>query len=355
MWDLTKAPRYINVYNSIYFPSTDFLATPVPGWPNRYATPGTVNGDTNDSHATTVGPYLQATWKPVEKFNVVTGVRYDHISSDVKDPLTSPVTHDSISVWIPSYNGSLIFKPSPVSSVYATYNYSQNTSGAVGNGGGITGWDGSGTFLDKQNFTQPSELFEIGTKYALSQNKVFLNFAVYDQKRTAKSTSSTSIQKFHAKGFEAELNYQPNKHLYATLSYSYIDANVTAPFQSDGGIALLPTEGIDYAKVHQVSGLPKSSINGLISYNFENGWGFSANTLITGPIKNNYAGTLVIPTQYEIDASIWYHYNKAWDYRVSVGNLTDQKNWAPPNAVYGNASILALAGTTVSFNAKYNF
>ena len=34
-------------------------------------------------------------------------------------------------------------KPTPQSSVYVTYNYSKNTSGAVGNGGGITGWAGA--------------------------------------------------------------------------------------------------------------------------------------------------------------------------------------------------------------------
>ena len=41
--------------------------------------------------------------------------------------------------------------------------------------------------------------------------------------------------------------------------------------------------------------------------------------------------------------------------RVNVSNLTDEKNWAPPNAVYGNASILALPGTQVRFTAKYSF
>jgi len=352
VWDLTKDHKYIDVYNSIYFPNP-FTSFPVPGWPGRYATDGVTNGDTNHSHATTVGPYAQATWKPVEKFSIVTGGRLDHFSADVTDPLSTPVAHDSISVWIPSYNGSLVYKTTDTSSAYFTYNYSKNTSGAVGNGGGITGW-GGGPTLDKQNFLQPSDLFELGTKYALDHNKVFLSFAFYDQKRTAKSTSSTVIQKFHAKGFEAEVNYQPNKHVYATLSYSYIDATVTAPFQSDGGIALLPTQGIDYSKIRQVSGLPKHSFNGLLSYSLDNGWGFSTDAQVTSSINNNYAGTLVIPTQYNIDGSIWYRTKKV-EYRLSVGNVTNEKNWAPPNAVYGNGSILALAGTTFSFNVKYNF
>ncbi len=353
VWDITQNLNFVNVYNADAFYGR-FVGQPVPGWPNRYATQGTINGDTNDSHMSTIGPFFQATWKLMDKLSLVTGVRYDFLNADVKDPLTSPVVHDTISVDDASYNGSLVFKATPASSYYFTYNFCQNTSGAVGNGGGITGWDGTGTFLDKENFQQPSELYELGAKYALMQNKVFLNFAVYDQKRTAKSTSSTVIQKFHAKGFEAELNYQPDKHLYATISYSYIDATVTAPFQSDGGIDLLPTEGIDYDNIHEVSGLPKSSGNVLVSYSFDSGWGISSGIQVTSPINNNYAGTLVIPTQYNLDASIWYHY-KHWDYRVSVGNVTDQKNWAPPNPVYGNASILANPGTTVSFNVKYNF
>ncbi|MDB6166678.1 MAG: fpvA 3 [Lacunisphaera sp.] len=353
VWDLTKDLNFVNVYNATAFAGR-FVGQPVPGWPGRYATQGAINGDTNDSHGTTIGPFFQATWKLTDKFNVVTGVRYDHLSANVKDPLGPFYAHDTISVWDPNYNGSVIFKPTTTTSIYATYNYSKNTAGAVGNGGGITGWDGTGTFLDKQNFLQPSELFEVGSKYALAHDTVFLNFAFYNQTRTSKSTSSTVIQKFKAQGFEAELNYQPNKKLYTALSYSYIDATVTAPFQSDGGIALLPTEGIDYANIHQVSGLPKHSFNGLVSYTLDNGWAFTVNTLITGEINNNYAGTLVIPWQYELDGSVSYRW-KQWFLRLSINNLTDQNNWAPPNAVYGNASIFALPGTTLAFNIKYSF
>jgi len=147
------------------------------------------------------------------------------------------------------------------------------------------------------------------------------------------------------------LNYQPSSKLYATLSYSFIDATTTAGFQSDGGV------GLFYASKSgegQASGLPKSQINGLISYSLGHGWGISSNFLVTSTINNNFAATLEIPWQYEIDASVTYH-TKKWDYRLSVGNVTDAENWAPPNAVYGNASILALAGTTVSFTAKFNF
>lgn len=351
VWDITKDHSYINVYNSIDYAKNHGF--PIPGWPNRYAEPGLFNGDTNDSHGTTVGPFAQGTYKVNDQFNIVGGLRYDYFKAHVREPLLPPFPEADISVWLPNVNGSLVYKPTSVSSVYFTYNYSRNTSGAVGNGGGITGWNGAGSALDKESFQQPSTLYELGTKYSLMNGKVFLNFAVYDQKRTSKSTSSTVIQTYRYKGFETELNYQPDKHLYATLSYSYIDAESSAPFQSDGGIGALPGETAIYA-TRQVSGLPKHLFNGLVSYTFDNGFGFSANTVVTGEMNNNFAGTLVIPMQYTLDVGASYKYKK-WDFHATVLNATNEENWSPPNAVYGNASILALPGTQLQFTVKYSF
>jgi len=360
VWDLTQDHNYINVYNSVAFESGG-RGYAIPGWPGRFAQPGIFNGDTNDSKGTTIGPFAQGTWNVNSKFSVVGGVRYDFFHAEVREPLAEWHPEDEIDVTLPNYNASLIYKLTPTSSVYATYNYSKNTSGAVGNGGGITGWNAAGDALDKELFQQPSELIELGTKYALKGNTVFLNFAVYDQKRTAKSTSSTVIQEYRYKGFEAEVNYQPNKHIYATMSYSYIDAEASAGFQYGlfGGAGELPPGNatnatVPIGTVTKLSGLPEHQFNALFSYNFDNGFGLTANTVVTGEINNNVSGSVVIPVQYTIDVGASYKY-KTWDFRAQVLNATDEENWSPPNAVYGNGSILALPGTQVQFTAKYSF
>ena len=360
VWDLTKDHNYINVYNSADFYGR-FVGQPIPGYPNRYATQGTINGDTNDSSGTTVGPYFQSTWKYVPNLDIVTGGRLDHLKANVKDPIGPFYSHDSISVWIPNYNLSLVYKTTKTSSVYVTYNYSKNTSGAVGNGGGITGWNDAGTALDKQKFLQPSKLFEVGTKYSLVNNTLFLNFAAFQQERTAKATSSTVIQKFKSKGFEAELNYQPNKHLYTTISYSYIDATVTDPgeYPFFGGFAEIPPGNLAnpvavFGSVQSVPGLPNNLFNGLVSWSTDSGWSYTANILVTGKMPANFTGSLEIPMQYSIDFSTAYHY-KSWDYRLSISNLTNEDNWSPAQQIYGNGSILALPGTQFSFTAKYSF
>ena len=357
-WDVTKDHNFINVYNSIDFAKNKGF--PIPGWPNRFAQPGLFNGDTNDSSGTTVGAFTQGTWKVSEEFNVVGGLRFDRFNAKVREPLLPPFPEANISVWLPNVNGSAVYKASANSSVYFTYNFSKNTSGAVGNGGGITGWNAAGSGLDRESFQQPSTLYELGTKYSLANGKVFLNFAVYDQKRTAKSTSSTVIQNFRYKGFESEINFQPNKRLYATASYSYIDAESSAGFQYGlfGGASEVPPANkgatIPIGTVKQVSGLPQHLFNGLVSYSFDNGFGLNTNIVVTGEMNNNSSGSLVIPMQYTLDAGASYKYKK-WDFRVSVLNATNEENWSPPNAVYGNGSILALPGTQVQFTVKLSF
>jgi catecholate siderophore receptor len=366
VWDITKDHAWINVYNSSAFYGR-FVGQPIPGWPDRYATPGVINGDTNDSSATTVGPFAQGSWDITDAFTIKAGGRLDFFRAKVREPLTPFLVggdgSKKINVTIPNYNGSVIFKPTANSSVYFTYNKSENTSGAVGNGGGITGWaegPGGTYFLDKENFKQPSELFELGTKYSLNDGKVFLNFAVYDQKRSAKATSSTIIQQFRYKGFESEVNFQPSKRLYATLSYSYIDAESSSPFTYGlfGGATELPPGNsngtIPIGTITKVSGLPSHLFNALISYKFSNGFGVSANTVVTGEMNNNAAGTLVIPTQYTLDLGATYSY-RDWEFHVAVLNATDEENWSPPNSVYGNGSILALPGTQIQLTAKYSF
>lgn len=357
-WDLTKDHNFINVYNSIDFAKNHGF--PIPGWPNRFAQPGLFNGDTNDSRGTTVGAFAQGTWKASEQFNVVGGLRFDRFNAKVREPLLPPFQEASISVWLPNVNGSVVYKASANSSVYFTYNFSKNTSGAVGNGGGITGWNAAGNGLDRESFQQPSTLYELGTKYSLANGKVFLNFAVYDQKRTAKSTSSTVIQNFRYKGFESEINFQPNKRLYATASYSYIDAESSAGFQYGlfGGASEVPPANkgatIPIGTVKQVSGLPQHLFNGLVSYSFDNGFGLNTNIVVTGEMNNNSSGSLVIPMQYTLDTGASYKYKK-WDFRVSVLNATNEENWSPPNAVYGNGSVLALPGTQLQFTVKMSF
>src|SRR5208337_689159 len=121
------------------------------GFQDRYATPSlgsfgpgsgnggglyfNLNNDTNDSDAESIAPYFQATWKLSESFNLVTGARLDVIHAQTRDPFYPASA--SIEAGEPNMNISLVDKITPGFTTYVTYNYSQNYTDDLADGGGF--------------------------------------------------------------------------------------------------------------------------------------------------------------------------------------------------------------------------
>jgi catecholate siderophore receptor len=285
---------------------------------------------------------------------------------------------------LPNVNGSLSHKTKQNWTNYFTYNYSRNTAGAEGNGGGYlltkTRNDGNGNIpigIDKDSYQTPASLFEVGSKLSLMNGKLFLGAALYDQKFSRKPQGSDAVE-YHYKGAEFEINYQPNKNFYTTFSYGVIIGEVEATGFQAGRETITGTN--DYLFVPGVftggttnqipgtnsqaayanksnvraQGLPKHQFNALMSYTFDNGFGASINGTLHSEINNNWAGTIVIPWQFEIDTSLFYTY-KNWNFRLAILNVTDEFNFAPPNGVYGNESILIEEGLRSELTVTYKF
>ena len=375
VWDLTKPRSGIDATRSVNFvPST----IEVPGWPGRYATAGTYEGDTNKSSLTQTGLFLQDNIKLTDKFALDLGGRLDYVSAKSNDPLAFGVFNDPSTpgddvarfdetTTLPNANGSLTYAITPKLKSYVTYNYSENYGGAVGNGGGI-----KPTSI-KDDLNQPSTLWELGAKQALLDNKLFLGTAVFHQERVATQLDGTS-RNFTYEGFEIELNYQPSKNFFATLSYSYLDASSDRPQFDVGNVAYYDgtgslSDGSNYAPhpdnvrffqadkgtgKYRIQGLPRNLWNAIASYKWDNGFGLTAGLLVHTDIANNVAGTLVIPAQYTLDLTGFYE-TKTWFTRLAVLNATDEKNWGPPNYVYGNESILAELPIRAELTVGYKF
>ncbi|MBC8009990.1 MAG: TonB-dependent receptor [Burkholderiales bacterium] len=372
VWDLTQDHNFIDVNRSTIigpgfaapfgpygFQQTvaDGVRLPVPGYPGRYASPGTFNGDTNDSYSLSASPFVQTDYKVTNKLTAVAGGRIDFLHVNSVDPLYPSFLppdgrETSETVGLPNVNGSLLYKVTPKMTSYFTYNYSRNTGGAIANGGGFS------PGFTSDSLSQPSDLFEVGSKWALMDNKLFVGVALYDQTRVVKPQNSTA-QPYHYQGAEFELNYQPNRNFFATFSYGAIDAEAAqAGFEAiNTDISSLYPEIQAYSGPGnvRVQGLPKHQFNALVSYTLDNGFGASLNGTLHSEINNNWAGTIVIPWQFEIDASVFYKTKKGFDYRLSVTNITDERNLAPPNGVYGNESILVLPGAQAEFTVSYSF
>ena len=361
VWDITRDRNFINVSNSVDWPgygggAFGFDGGPVPGFPGRVASSQLINGDTNDSSAHSLSPFFQSFYQINEKLSFIAGARVDMLDVTSEDPYTAD-SKRSIRVSLPNGNASLVYQATPELSIYATGNYSENTSGANGNGGGFAGLNqtGSEIHFNKSDFTQPSELIEFGAKREMMDGKLFVGGAVYHQTRSNKPINSP-VQTFTYQGVEMEFNYQPNRNFYTTFSVGYIDA--TTPGVGFEAINITPVAATEVQRAGpgktKIQGLPSFQMNGLVSYKFDNGWGLTFNGTFHNELNNNWAGTLVIPKQCEFDASVYYG-TDTWEARLAILNLTDEENWSPPNGTYGNESIVAEQGTRAELTLKYRF
>lgn len=367
VWDLTRPRSGIDAYRSAAFQASindpfGFGRVPVPGYTNRYYGQNTFSSDANESYSVALAPFVQADHDLTDKLTAVAGARVDLMHVNAREPFSG--NEDEVDLALPNVNGSLVYKATDKITTYGTYNYSHNTAGAEGNGGGylLTRTGGiAGAFaqsIDKESYTTPAELFEAGAKFSLLENKLFLGTAIFDQRFTRKSQGSAATE-YRYQGFEIELNYQPNRNFFATFGYSLIDGEVESSgfesFSTDIGTAGGETE-VRAANATNVraQGLPKNLFNALASYTLDNGLGFSLGAVVHSEINSNWAGTIVIPWQYELNTSVFYTYRN-WSARLSIFNLTDEWNWAPNNGIYGNESILLQPGVRGEFTLAYKF
>ena len=340
-WDLTLPRTDINYVNYV-------ADLPIPGHPGRLGTPGAINGDTGDTNTVQGGVFLQNEFR-FGPAAVLTGGRADFLYTHWTDPVTfGGKDSDDTTTVIPDANASLTYDITPKVTAYATFNYSQYTH--VGVGGGLT--PGSGFQYSANDFHNESFLEEGGIKASLLKDTLFLNFAGFHQTRGF-SGAGGAIVPIDAKGLEIEGNWQPNKNFYLTAGYTLTEAFLydespgfvsqlapidKLPVNADGTVTV-DTGGNLPVGTYRQPGLPEHLFNLLATYKFDFGLGASFNTVVSGPIHSDYTGDLKIPWQYTMDLTLFYTY-KRYEVRLALLNLTDQNNWAPPNPVYGDGSIL---------------
>ena len=377
-WDLSAPRQQISYVNfnppffllgqNVGFPvnpaSTGGVDFPIPGHYGRNANPGSINGDTGDTNVAQGGVFLQNEFR-LGPAGILTGGRADFLYAHFADPIRFPnsdVGDDTVTV-IPDANVSLTYAITPKVTAYATFNYSQYTH--VGVGGGLT--PGSGSQYSANDFHNESFLEEGGLKASFLKDTVFVSLAGFHQTRGF-SGAGGAIVPIDAKGFEIEGNWQPNKNFYFTAGYTLTEAFLynespgfvsqlapldRLPVNADGTITLDSGGNLPVATYRQ-PGLPEHLINLLATYKTDFGLGVSLNTVITSKIHNDYTGDLKIPWQYTMDLTVFYNY-KNFEARFAILNLTDQDNWAPPNAVYGDGSILRELPLRVEGTIKIRF
>jgi hypothetical protein len=176
------------------------------------------------------------------------------------------------------------------------------------------------------------------------------------------------------KGIELEAVYQPTRAFNASANFTFQDATADSrPGQQTGnyldgypvGFIVdgksgtgIGSPNFSYAPVlgkTRAASVPQVMFNAYMTYQFDNGFGASVGPQVTGEQWQNQEGTLRIPTQFVINAFLFYRQPK-WEVQVNFFNITDERNWTSIDPSFaGNDVIYPEKPFSVGGQIKYKF
>ncbi|HEY0789620.1 MAG TPA: TonB-dependent receptor plug domain-containing protein [Chthoniobacterales bacterium] len=375
LYDLTENPNRI-VYplsqvtsnapgsnRSYLVPGTRFYASTGGTYNNVQANTG--NGETNNSDSSDYVVYLQdriTLFKPVSVFFGVRGDLLDLNYVDVVHPAGfKPVSYSTV-LGMYNLNTSITCQPVPAVTFYFTYDRTQTTNSA----------QAGGVRLEPDNrivaadYHNENTLYEGGAKTTLLGETLFLGVAVFSQTRTVPQQGAAAV-KADILGAELDANYQPNKNFYVSIGYSYLDSNyhnqslfqetvpVEATFTPPVGNGVGSPNGQPLpVRNYRQPDVPRHILSARTTYQSACGLGISFGALLTSPQNLTFDGSVKIPLQYTLDASLFFR-QKNYELRLDLYNLTDQKNWLPISDFDGGDSVYAQEPFRVQGSVRMTF
>jgi len=360
-FDLTQNNNDINVpipVQAAGFPG----AFPIPGMPGQYLFQPANSGASTLYESSA---YMQDKFDFTKQWSLFFGGRADVLYVNAQNPPGTPTGTPADSIFgadhttqvLPNFNVSPTYKPFDWMTVYATLNRGQ-APGNTTQSGAFSPSD-----LNANEFHEWATMYEFGAKFSLIQDKLFLTASLYRENRYEPATTGGSYKQ-QLNGTEWDLNYQPDKHFYATLSYSYayshdIDPGFVHEVNTDypiGGVAVTdnPNGFANLTGTYKSPGFPNHVISALFVYKWDNGFGVSADAQATSPMNVTWITGVKIPWQYNVDCSAFYDYKQS-EVKLSVYNATDAQNWGTVNPIYGLDSIFAAEPIHLEGTLKIHF
>ncbi|EIP98574.1 outer membrane receptor protein [Opitutaceae bacterium TAV1] len=369
-YDLTQDP---DTWAYPFTPPTGG-GTPVPGHEKFGYNPWAGNG-TQDSIIRDLAVFYQQDTRYTDELSSVLGIRLDHIWAAANSPKVIPSTdgayyrssgdEDNI-----SYFASLIYKLTPNSSVYVTYNQVNAITGSA-NFGGVDGSAGDERLSD--SLQAESVLYEAGYKTSLFNNTLYLSAAVFKQTRMRPQLVGPAAR-IRDYGLELEAVYQPNRKLTVNANLTWQDARQYGSgfYQQTGDyrdgyapdiiVDGQPGTGVgspNYATYVspkgfiEAPGVPSVMANLFVQYEFDNHFGFGIGPQFQSRMNANAQGTLHIPNQVQVNGYVFYRGSKRWDVQVNVNNLLNDDLYDPIDVGFaGNDVVYHRPGLSTSITFR---
>jgi iron complex outermembrane recepter protein len=286
--------------------------------------PLTMSAFKSTTDSTYKGVYAEDYIGILPELNLMLGARYDKFEEKTATAAAVPVRDSRKNDRVTPRVG-LVYTPIDAITLYGSYmrGFEPGARAGLTVATGIPATN-AGELFDPQE----SEQYELGIKTSLLDDKLAINFAVYDLTRSNQVFTDLVLQRFtlvgeqSSKGFETEMIGQITPEWSVSASYAYLDTKV-----EDGA-----------NKGNQLNLAPRHSTRIWTSYNFTHGM-FKDLSLYGGLFKQgdsygDTANSFEVDGFTRFDAGASYMHalgqNKAiW--RFNVDNITDRKYYMGNN------------------------
>lgn len=279
-----------------------------------------------------------------EQWLLNAGVRYD--SFKVSDDNNNLSRKDNIF----NYQAGIVYKPVPYGAIYLSYGTSSNPSGEnLGQAGGADGPAGAAAIHDVK--PERSHSWELGTKWDLMQERLSVNAAIFETKKTdARSHDVDGTVSLagsnRVRGLELGINgaITPAWNIWA--GYTYLDPKVLN-YQTrarNGSVTVFDGK--------QMKFIAKNSASLWTTYKVLPQWTVGAGVTYVGQRFVDDENTYKLPSHTVYDAMISYDVTKQFNLRLNGNNLGNARVYdASHVGIFANVG----PGRSYMLNATYRF
>jgi iron complex outermembrane receptor protein len=330
-------PGSINV--TVYDPIFG-LSPPLSSFP-----PGPVNDRYTRSAA--YAGYLSDLITFSEHWKGTVGVRYTSERQYMAERKTPPLTTNSTSASKALPTGGLLYEPTRMWTLYASYSTS-----FVPEGAGVQNVNGNDSFVPES-----AHQVEIGTKADLLDNRLTATVALYDihRENTLEPIScnpgvggvcSQQVGAERSKGGELEINAHLMPNWQSLFGYAYTDATIdksnsspTAPLVG----ARLTNSSLNSLHLWSRYDVASGPLRGL-------GLGIGAYYLSshTGSLPSlNDRRVLLLPGYTVLDLAVYYSLRERYEFTLKVGNVLDHRYFEGVNSTTNEIGVVPGAPRSV--------
>lgn len=220
---------------------------------------------------------------------------------------------------------------------------------------------------------QEADLFEVGVKASLLEDRLYATLAFYQQKRARADMFGNPIQ-LESEGTEFELRYAPSARFSLTAAATWQETMLKdenlfvrvplaeinrltgasiSPADYYGGVSESTIEFIEMPTEFLAPGQPDQVLSLYGTYTWESGFGITAGATWVPGVSPGYFDHVMLPDYTLVNTTLFYSI-KSWSFALRIRNVLDE-HYFTPQVFWDDLLVLPSEGRTYDVTVSYSW